>query len=85
MSLYMASTWGSWRLGTLPVGVAAAAWGYPLAVGIAAAVLLAALIPIGRSKSLWSAENPPAALGAVSSAPAEPDQPEPEHVGARDG
>jgi MFS family permease len=58
MSLYMASTWGSWRLGTLPVGVAAEAWGSPLAVGLAAGVLLLALLPISRSRALRGAEEP---------------------------
>ncbi|HLY67557.1 MAG TPA: MFS transporter, partial [Chloroflexota bacterium] len=71
MSLYMASTWGAWRLGSLPLGVAAAAWGPPAAVGGAAVLLLGILIPIARNPALNEvdkepAHEPPAAVEAAS-------------------
>ncbi len=59
MSLFMASTWGMWRLGSLPVGVAAQAWGPPIAVGIASVVLLASVVPLARSRALRQAERIP--------------------------
>jgi len=65
MSLFMASTWGMWRLGSLPVGVAAQAWGPPIAVGIAAAVLLALVPLIARSGSLRRVEELPQPLPAA--------------------
>lgn len=84
MSLYMASTWGSWRLGTLPVGVAAEAWGSPLAVGVAAAVLLVALLPISRSRALRAADSPAQAY-SIPEEPSPRQQPEREPVVATDG
>ena len=56
MSLFMACTWGMWRLGSLPVGLAAQAWGPPTAVGLAAALLIALLLPLSRSRGLHAAE-----------------------------
>jgi MFS family permease len=61
MSLYMAATWGAWRLGSLPVGIAAQAWGAPLGVGLGAVVLAVALVPISRSRALRGA-GPPSIL-----------------------
>jgi MFS family permease len=58
MSLFMAATWGSWRLGSLPIGLAADAWGAPLAVGAASALLLVALVPLARNRALWATESP---------------------------
>jgi predicted MFS family arabinose efflux permease len=58
MALFMACTWGMWRLGSLPVGLAAQAWGPPLAVGMAAALLAALLLPLSRSRGLRAAETP---------------------------
>ncbi|HZT07200.1 MAG TPA: MFS transporter [Chloroflexota bacterium] len=52
MSLFMLCTWGSWRVGSLPMGIAADLWGAPLAVGVSAAALLALLVPMSRSRGL---------------------------------
>ena len=57
MSLFMASTWGAWRIGALPLGLAAAAWGAPLAIGVSGAILLAAILPTSRSRALWRTES----------------------------
>jgi MFS family permease len=57
MSLFMASTWGAWRIGALPLGLAAAAWGAPLAIGVSGAILLAAILPSSRSRALWRTES----------------------------
>jgi MFS family permease len=40
MGYYVVATWGSWRLGALPAGLVAEVWSTPLAVGLAAAILL---------------------------------------------
>jgi MFS family permease len=69
MSLFMASTWGMWRLGSLPVGLAAEAWGSPLAVGAAAVVLLGCLVPLARDKALHRAEAAPARGSPPSTTP----------------
>ncbi|MFI5269971.1 MAG: MFS transporter, partial [Chloroflexota bacterium] len=69
MSLFMASTWGMWRLGSLPVGVAAEAWGSPLAVGAAAVLLLVCLVPVGRNKALHRAEATPSRVAAAARLP----------------
>ena len=66
MSLFMASTWGMWRLGSLPVGIAAEVWGPPLAVGAAAALLLLILVPVARNKALHRAEVAPSRAPAPS-------------------
>ena len=52
MSFYLAATWGGTRLGALPLGVLAQVVGAPLAIGLGAAALLAALVPIARGKAL---------------------------------
>jgi MFS family permease len=59
MSLFMAATWGTWRIGSLPEGIAAQAWGAPIAVGVGAAILLVALLPTARSQGLRQAGLPP--------------------------
>jgi hypothetical protein len=58
MSFYTASTWGGNRVGALPIGVLAQVLGAPLAVGLGAAALLVALVPVARSKAmrLWARE-----------------------------
>ncbi|HLG72694.1 MAG TPA: MFS transporter [Chloroflexota bacterium] len=71
MALFMACTWGMWRLGSLPVGLAAQAWGPPLAVGMAAALLAAMVLPLSRSRGLHAAE-PSRSLVQPPQAPAEP-------------
>ncbi len=60
MSFYMAATWGAWRLGSLPVGIASQAWGAPLGVGAAAALLAILLVPTARSQALRGGSRPPA-------------------------
>jgi MFS family permease len=52
MGYYMAATWGAWRLGALPTGLLAAAWSTPLAIGVGAALLLLAQLPLARSRLL---------------------------------
>lgn len=72
MSLFMVATWGGWRIGALPLGLAAAAWSSPLAVGICGAVLLIAILPTARSRALWDSESASAATeqGAIEQEPA---------------
>jgi MFS family permease len=64
MSLFMIATWGGWRVGAFPLGLAAAAWGSPLAVGVSGAILLIAMLPTARNRALWQTEaastSPPA-------------------------
>jgi MFS family permease len=57
MSLFMTATWGAWRIGALPLGLAAEAWGAPLAVGVSGAILLAAVVPASRVRALWATEG----------------------------
>jgi MFS family permease len=57
MALFMAASWGAWRLGSLPIGLAADAWGVTLAVGGASIALLVAMVPLMRSRALWEAES----------------------------
>jgi len=49
MGYFMAATWGGWRMGALPTGLLAEVLGTPLAVGIGAALLLLAQLPLARS------------------------------------
>jgi hypothetical protein len=57
MALFMAASWGAWRLGSLPIGLAADAWGVTLAVAGASIALLVAMVPLMRSRALWEAEG----------------------------
>ncbi|MEA2641298.1 MAG: hypothetical protein QOF51_2692 [Chloroflexota bacterium] len=79
MSLFMASTWGAWRVASLPLGIMANLWGAPLAVGLSAAALLTALVPTGRSRALWDVEKVASTPHAPSAppAPTEPARPNP--------
>lgn len=70
MALFMACTWGMWRLGSLPVGLAAQAWGAPLAVGLAATLLALILVPLSRSRSLRLSETSPIIARAPELEPA---------------
>lgn len=76
MGYYMAATWGAWRLGALPTGLAAAAWSTPLAIGLGAVLLLVAQVPLARSRLLRGpasaaeprlADEPHAATGRADS------------------
>lgn len=62
MSFVMVATWGSWRAAAFPIGLAAEAWGAPLAIAASAAALLVALAPMSRSRALapesWTAAAP---------------------------
>jgi MFS family permease len=58
MGYYMAATWGAWRLGALPAGLVAAAWSTPTAIGLCAILLLAAQIPVARSRLIRDASRP---------------------------
>jgi MFS family permease len=49
MGYFMASTWGGWRLGSLPTGLLAEVMGTPWAVVVGALVLLVAQVPVARS------------------------------------
>ena len=61
MSFYTASTWGGARMGALPIGFLAQEVGAPLALGLGAVVLLAALLPVARSHLLRQWAPGPAA------------------------
>ncbi len=65
MSLYMASTWGTWRVGSLPLGLLATAWGAPLSMALFAAILLAALLPNVRNRALLALDGPQPAPPAL--------------------
>jgi MFS family permease len=54
MSLFMTATWGGWRIGALPIGFVAGAWGASLAVGLAAVSLLISLVATVRSRAIWA-------------------------------
>jgi hypothetical protein len=81
MALFMAATWGMWRLGSLPVGVAAESFGPPVAVGGAAVVLLLVLAPIGLNKALHRAETAPHRTAPPPPPPALSREPEPAIAG----
>jgi predicted MFS family arabinose efflux permease len=57
MSFFMAATWGSWRLGALPAGLVAQVWGAPLACILSGVLLLAALAPSVKARSLTDADS----------------------------
>jgi predicted MFS family arabinose efflux permease len=57
MALFMTCSWGAWRLGSLPIGLAADAWGVSVAVGAAAVILLLCVGPLMRSRWLREAET----------------------------
>jgi hypothetical protein len=50
MGFFMASAWGGWRVGALPIGLMAEAWSTPFAIGLAAGTLLLAQVPVARSR-----------------------------------
>jgi MFS family permease len=66
LSFVMVATWGSWRAAAFPIGLAAEAWGAPIAIAASAVALLAALVPMSRSRVLapenWPTTQPVEAI-----------------------
>lgn len=66
MSYFMASTWGAWRAGAVPIGLLASEHGAQLAIGLAGIGLLLVVIPLNMAGRWIQTQAEPAIVRPAS-------------------